>query len=384
MFDKEKRKGVPTRGLLYLIAGVVIGVVGMLIVTSISNRNGQIQEPTSLPVIPTPAMGVAGTASAQTVPTAIPGKRLLGFAVDEQKGVLAVSYESDSIETVLQVHPWPAEGAEQSWVTVEKGTTDYSRLFFDPQNNALLAASPAEALIRTFDLQTKQGQSVSPILQAVYSANGEWFATLSSEREVIVTQRTNGTTTRTLQAQGAAIEIALSSDSEMIAVVSMDREHYHRHHIEVFRLDNLARVKSFTFEAANVSPIAFTADNHLVAAVDTSIRVLSLQDDEQQYFEVETPIRQLAVDATGKWLAVLGGQADAEGHKLITFYSLDDPSTIPPALSMTQTTRMNDGVIGVQFVEEGILVGEAWGNITLYRWTGEVWSEPVMIMENFQ
>jgi len=388
MFDQEKRKGVPNRGVLYLVAGIVIGVAGMAFVMMIANQSTPREpQPTSLPVIPTPAMGVAGTAAAQTVPTAIPGQRLLAFAVDEEKGLMAISYENDSLQSILQVRPWSATESQNPWVTLERGMTDYDSLSFDPQSNSLLASSSAEALIRTFDLKTQQGKSVSPIFQAAYSENGEWLATLSSQREVILKLliSDSDTSTRALQTQGVPLSITFSPDNQMMAIVSADKAHYNRHHIEVFSLPYLTSVKAYTFEGVISSPLVFSPDNiHMAFGIDNSVRVVSLTSDDQRYFDTVKPIQHLTIDATGEWLAVLGGETDPGGDKLITFYNLAESNALAPTLVMTQSTSMNDDVIGLQFVEEGILVGEAWGNITLYRWDGRVWNDPTMVMDYFK
>jgi WD40 repeat protein len=360
----------------------------MMLITAIGNRAmPRPDQPTSVPVIATPSMGVAGTAAAQTVPTAIPGKRLLAFAVDEQKGLLAVSYENDSLQSVLQVRPWSASESQNTWITLERGMTDYTNLSFDPQSNSLLASSSAEALVRTFDLKTQQGKSVSPVFQTAYSPNGEWLATLSSEREVILKllASDSDTSTRAIQTQGVPISITFSPDNQMIALVEMDNAHYHRHHIEVFSLPYLTSVKSYTFEGVISSPLVFSPDNiHIAFGIDNSVRVLSLTSDEQRYFDTVKPIQHLTIDPTGKWLAVVGGETDPGGDKLVTFYDLEESNALAPTLVMTQGTRMNDDIVGIQFVKEGILVGEAWGVITLYRWDGKVWSNPVIVMDNFK
>jgi WD40 repeat protein len=391
MFEKEKRKGLPTRGLLYLVAGIVIGVAGMALVMMIANRAmPRPAEPTSLPVVPTPDIRYTGTAAAQTVPMAdFTKERLHTFAVDEEQGLMAISlramsHESHSYISFLQVRPWTLEDSDNPWVTLERSTAEYTRLSFAPNQSSLMAEAPDQLQVTTFDLTTQQSKSLIPMYQALYSPDNQWLATQFSST-ISLSHLSSETPTSTLKTQGSPRSFTFSPDSKMIAVASIDNADSNKAYVEVFALPDLTPVKSYTFEGVISSPLVFSPDNiHMAFGIDNSIRVISLQDDEQRYFDLFKPIQHLAIDPTGEWLAVVGGETNTDGDKLVTFYNLAESETLAPTLVMTQTTRMNDDVVGIQFVEEGILVGEAWGNITLYRWNGTVWGDPVMVVENFK
>lgn len=398
MFDKEKRKGVPTRGLLYLAVGIAIGVVGMMIVTMIANRSVRPDfEPTTLPVIPTPAMGVTGTADAQTV---VRPHRLLAFAVDETNDQIALSYMTGR-ETFLALKPWQDThvGTTPPIILVRGGAAPaYMHFSFNPMAEPpTLMVSPSDnSHMRIFDTTLEQNVSrggMNNVTDSLYSPNGAWLAVIQDNQSVKISRTPPGTFD-IVPVQGRATSITFSADSQMLAVASIDAENANKLSVDVFRLPTvtpteahitLTPVRSYSLEGGIASPIVFSPDNiHMAVVVDNSIRVLSLTDDEQRYFDVGTPVRHLTIDPSGRWLAVSGITPGTEETRFITIYSLEEGNALAPELVMTQSISMNANIAGLQFVDEGLLVGEDAGTLTLYRWTGELWGDPITAMAGLE
>lgn len=386
MFEKEKRKGVPTRGLLYLMAGIGIGVVGMMIVTMIASRSARPNvKPTTLPVIPTPAMGVTGTADAQTVfiPQIVVNDPavLKSFAVSESSQQVALAYWN-GFNSVLQLRSWD-DGHIGKTPVITLTEAEYQNLSFNPVQPALAASSGQRTSL--FDLNTNTLLRTLDGGEGVYSPDGRWFALSQFNQSVNVYQDSLESMVGSLAMKGYPYDLAFSPDSQMIAAVTLDRTKAGVVYVEVFSLPDRKPIHLYTLNGVVASSVVFSPDNiHIAVVVDHSIRVLSLNDDEQRYFDVGTPIRHLTIDPSGRWLAVGGHTPGTEQNRFITIYSLEEGNALAPELVMTQSISMNSDIAGLQFVDEGLLVGEAWGAITLYRWTGEHWGDPIMAMDSLE
>ena len=381
MFETEKRKGIPMRGLMYLAAGVVIGAVGMMIVTLMSNAGERPDtEATSLPVIPTPAMVMDGTASAQTVlDFPVDPAVIKAFAVSEPLKQVAFNYWNGS-NTVLEIRPW-ANGHIGKTPITKLTEFEYQKLSFNAVQPSIAASAIQK--VSLFDLKTNKLVKNFSGGEGVYSPDGQWFATSQSDHTIELYRNSLDTVYGTLDVQVFPYDITFSADSTMLASVSVSRTRPNEMYVEIFALSNSERIGFYTLNGTVSSSIVFSPDNtHIAVASSESVHVLSIKDGDQRYFDTpDTTITRVAFDATGAWLAASGG-VSASGEKSgIYVYPLAEPKAIPTSASSVQflETPLND-VKDIQFVEAGLLVLDSTSTLTLYRWNGEMWGNPVVVL----
>ncbi|MEM9954696.1 MAG: hypothetical protein AAF846_24020 [Chloroflexota bacterium] len=380
VMQKPKRKRTERNPYLFLVAGIVIGIIGasaigVLFLFGVSSGEAIIIEETR-PIVEAPQPTAVPIEAQGIRPTPIANQ--IQAATISQNGAYMATISVESGVSHIYLNEIRVEDSLfGNKFLLYQANGYYNDIVFSPDGSKLIATvDNGSALL--FDVASRT-------LIEEYAQIGGAAFTHDNQRLVLVGRATG---IRVLDISGDALTLVSNrmpeqTDYTVGAVAinpSNDLAIAFDERVEIFDLDNLA-TGSQVIEPNNgfVLDLAFHPRDPNTLAIGASgtypnggiVQIYDLSNSSRAQYDFGTRVFALAFSPNGEWLAVGGGESGFAESKLIAF-RWDAEDVIPPNAPSFYQSLVFEGhehtIFDVAFTSEGYLLSTAWdGSVRLWE-----------------